>query len=122
MALDRIAKLETELAEAHTLLDQDGVQIIRNHKDGYPEGRPNVEMTLVERVKAVCRMVHDWRRWHNDLEAKLVEARKDSERLEWLFSPIIPKTDKGEDAFATWHCAYRSRHAIDNAMKGQDDE
>ena len=51
------------------------------------------------------------------LERQLEGARKDSERLDWLFQPIIPKTDKGEDAFATWHCAYSSRQAIDKAKE-----
>jgi len=61
-------------AEAHAILDADASKIIRNAKDGYPEGREPRELTLAERVKALCIYAADWKRWCE-------EARKASE--EW---------------------------------------
>jgi hypothetical protein len=93
----RIFQLEQQLAEAETAHAETIGEIFRNEV-----------VPLKDRIA--------------ELERELAEARKDSERLEFLFRRIIPKTDKGEDAFATYHCAYSNRQAIDNAMKGQDDE
>jgi hypothetical protein len=50
-------------AEAHAVLDADASKIIRNAKDGYPEGREPRELTLAERVKALCIYAADWKRW-----------------------------------------------------------
>jgi hypothetical protein len=80
----RIRQLENQIEHIHKILDQDGVQIIRNEKDGYPEGRPDRNLTLSERVQAACRMIHDWHRWHNELEEKFVEVQLDKKRLDCI--------------------------------------
>ena len=49
--------------EAHAILDDDDSKIIRNEKDGYPEGREPRELTLAERVKTLCVYAADWKRW-----------------------------------------------------------
>ena len=49
--------------EAHAILDADESKIIRNAQDGYPEGREPHELTLAERVKALCIYAADWKRW-----------------------------------------------------------
>ncbi len=50
------------IQELHAILDEDDSKIIRNHKDGYPE-RPPHEMTIQERVTALCRYAADWKKW-----------------------------------------------------------
>lgn len=49
--------------EIHSLLDADESMIIRNARDGYPEGRTPRELTLLERVKSLCTYAADWKRW-----------------------------------------------------------
>ena len=67
-------------AEAHAVLDADASGIIRNAKDGYPEGREPRELTLAERVKALCIYAADWKRWCE--EADKPNAPKSSRRDE----------------------------------------
>ena len=55
-------------AEVHAILDADESKIIRNAKDGYPEGREPHELTLAERVKALCIYAADWKRWCEEAE------------------------------------------------------
>jgi hypothetical protein len=50
-------------AEIHAVLDADESQIIRNAQDGYSEGRTPHELTLLERVTALCTYAADWKRW-----------------------------------------------------------
>lgn len=50
-------------SEAHSILDADDSKIIRNTSDGYPEGREPRELTLAERVIALCVYAADWKRW-----------------------------------------------------------
>lgn len=52
-----------ECADAHAILDSDDSQIIRNAKDGYPDGRAPQVLTLAERVSALCTYAADWKRW-----------------------------------------------------------
>lgn len=49
--------------EVHAILDADESRIIRNAKDGYPDGRELRDLTLAERVKALCIYAADWKRW-----------------------------------------------------------
>jgi len=49
--------------EVHAILDADESQIIRNAKDGYPDGRKPRILTLQERVNALCVYASDWKRW-----------------------------------------------------------
>lgn len=67
----RIKELEEEVAACHTLLNGDASKIIQNHKDGYPEGRPDRLLTLGERIKALCTYAADWKRWCQNNEEKL---------------------------------------------------
>jgi hypothetical protein len=56
-------------AEIHAVLDADESKIIRNAQDGYPEGRTPHELTLLERVTALCTYAADWKRWCVKAEA-----------------------------------------------------
>jgi len=49
--------------EVHAILDADESKIIRNAKDGYPDGRTPRILTLQERVTALCVYASDWKRW-----------------------------------------------------------
>ena len=49
---DENAALRAQIEAIHSLLDGDESKIIRNAKDGYPEGREPKELTLTERVTA----------------------------------------------------------------------
>ena len=50
-------------SEVHSILDADESKIIRNARDGYPEGREPRELTIAERVIALCVYAADWKRW-----------------------------------------------------------
>ncbi len=73
---------ERELAQAHAILDNDPSKIIRNAKDGYPEGREPRELTLAERVAAICRYASDYSRWCKEAEQERDLLRAKLERLE----------------------------------------
>ena len=62
---------------AHAVLDADESEIIRNTKDGYPEGQTPRELTLAERVAALCRYASDYARWFKDAEARAKELEKE---------------------------------------------
>ena len=49
--------------KVHAILDADESKIIRNAKDGYPDGRTPRILTLQERVTALCVYASDWKRW-----------------------------------------------------------
>jgi len=49
--------------EVHAIFDADESKIIRDAKDGYPEGRTPRTLTLQERVNALCKYASDWKRW-----------------------------------------------------------
>jgi len=49
--------------KVHAILDADESKIIRNAKDGYPDGRAPRILTLQERVTALCVYASDWKRW-----------------------------------------------------------
>ena len=55
--------------EVHAILDTDKSMIIRDAKDGYPEGRASRTLTLQERVKALCIYAADWKRWYEETQA-----------------------------------------------------
>ena len=56
--------------DAHAVLDADASKIIRNAKNGYPEGREPRELTLAERVQALCVYAADWKRWCEESEKR----------------------------------------------------
>ena len=66
--LDTIVQLRAELTNTHSILDGDESKIIRNAKDGYPEGREARVLTLAERVKSLCIYAADWKRWCEEAE------------------------------------------------------
>jgi hypothetical protein len=72
---DLCEKLERELAEAHAVLDADPSKIIRNHSEGFPEGREPHELTLAERVQALCKYAADWKHWFFAVEQSLTDER-----------------------------------------------
>lgn len=69
-------ELRRELEQAHSVLDNDPSQIIRNAKDGYPEGQEPSELTLEERVQALARYAADYKEWFNESEKKASELRQ----------------------------------------------
>lgn len=73
-ACSACAELEATIAETHAILDADASKIIRNAKDGYPEGREPRELTLAERVKALCIYAADWKRWCEESEKQNAET------------------------------------------------
>lgn len=72
---DFARQLETELNEAHAVLDSADCSIIRNAKDGYPEGREPRELTLEERVRSLLRMMTDYRKWCKNAEKERDELK-----------------------------------------------
>ncbi len=56
---------QADLGLIHTILDNHESQIIRNTKDGYPEGREPRDLTLAERVQALCTYASDWKKWYS---------------------------------------------------------
>ena len=79
--LERLSQAEAELEQAHKILDADPSMIIRNAKDGYPEGRPDRVLTLAERVKALCKYGSDYVRWLKESEARLSQAEAENKVL-----------------------------------------
>lgn len=69
------------MLEIHLLLDNDPSKIIRNKKDGYPDGRPDKELTLLERIKALCRYASDYKKWFEKSEQQLLSLQSDNEKL-----------------------------------------
>lgn len=74
----------------HSILDSDESQIIRNAKDGYPEGRTPRVLTLQDRVAALCTYASDWKRWclkNEQLKQKPVvnqQLTTEQEPVAWL--------------------------------------
>ncbi len=62
---------KSELEAAHAILDADESKIIRNAKDGVPEGREPRALTLAERVSALCRYAADYKRWLGEKKSEL---------------------------------------------------
>lgn len=56
------------LEYVHSLLDGPPAQIIRNAKDGYPEGRENRVLSIEERIAALKCFASDYKRWLEELE------------------------------------------------------
>lgn len=69
-------ELESQLEESHKILDNDPSRIIRNAKDGYPDGRPDRILTLAERIKAICKYGADYKRWLENSESQLAELKQ----------------------------------------------
>lgn len=72
---DFARELEREINEAHAVLDNDPSQIIRNAEQEYPEGREPRELTLAERIQALCKYAADWKRWTEEKERELAKAQ-----------------------------------------------
>lgn len=72
---DMRERCEKIVEEIHEILDGDASKIIRNAKDGYPEGRPDRVLTLAERVKALCKYAADWKRWCLEREKEIEELK-----------------------------------------------
>jgi hypothetical protein len=62
--------------DVHAILDADESKIIRNAKDGYPDGRTPRLLTLQERIAALCVYAADWRRWCLEKENTTPQQRK----------------------------------------------
>lgn len=56
------------LEHLHSLLDGEPAQIVRNAKDGYPEGREDRMLSIEERIEALKHFAADYQRWHMELE------------------------------------------------------
>ena len=67
---DDTSDAEMIIKEVHAILDSDESKNIRNEKDGDPEGRPHRELSLQERVRALCKYAADWKRWYDENNQK----------------------------------------------------
>jgi len=56
------------LEYVHSLIDGEPAQIVRNAKDGYPEGREDRVLSIDERIAALKLFAADYKRWHKELE------------------------------------------------------
>jgi hypothetical protein len=64
MTKDNVQPVECSVCkEIHAILDVHESQIVRNAKDGYPDGRDERILTLQERINALCKYASDWKRW-----------------------------------------------------------
>lgn len=70
------AAWQKECEEAHAVLDDQECRIVRNAKDGYPDGRPDQILTLAERVRALLRMKMDYKQWMKKAEQERDELKK----------------------------------------------
>ena len=77
--------------EIHSLLDADESMIIRNARDGYPEGRTPRELTLLERVKSLCTYAADWKRWCIEAQTPPAALRPWQGLTEFQFAEIYNK-------------------------------
>lgn len=68
--------VKAELASAHAVLDDRECQIVRNTKDGYPEGREDRVLMLEERVRALLRMKADYKNWLEQSESGAAGLRE----------------------------------------------
>lgn len=114
--LDTIVQLRAELTNTHSILDGDESKIIRNAKDGYPEGREARVLTLAERVKSLCIYAADWKRWTEEKEVELTRWQSLAERLATAHQEIANE--------AIWPDAMRMRSlyalaAYESAKKGE---
>jgi hypothetical protein len=76
-----IERLRAEVEGSHAVLDGEDCRIIRNSKDGYPDGRADRILSLPERVQALLQMKVDYKRWLEQAEAELTAAREHIARL-----------------------------------------
>ena len=108
---------------AHAVLDADESKIIRNAKDGYPDGRAPRELTLVERVSALCIYAADWKRWCLEKEtaypqsddttpATDVALLRQSEREGWRYADELEQQRKADTALL--------RQALEALETGRD--
>ena len=96
--LDTIVQLRAELTNTHSILDGDESKIIRNAKDGYPEGREARVLTLAERVKSLCIYAADWKRWTEEKEVELARWQTLAESLatDLKHMSTIPEYDQDD--------------------------
>lgn len=91
---DKLEETEAALENIHVILDNDPSKIIRNHKDGYPEGRPDKLLTLEERVMALCLYAADWKRWFQAQEAALAESQRKAEAYKKVYQALFNKVNR----------------------------
>ena len=123
----RADKAEAELAAVHCILDNDESKIIRNAKDGYPEGREARVLTLAERVKSLCIYAADWKRWTEEKEVELTRWQSLAERLATALDDCNTKlvgwhglypSQVGSDDEATFQAGDKALAAYESAKSG----
>jgi len=67
-ALSTPAPSVVPLEDVHLLLDGEPAMIVRNAKDGYPEGREDRVFSIEERIAALKQFAADYQRWLKELE------------------------------------------------------
>lgn len=113
--LDTIVQLRAELTNTHSILDGDESKIIRNAKDGYPEGREARVLTLAERVKSLCIYAADWKRWTEEKEVELTRWQSLAESLATNLQNVVQLSDR---ATLVWDTAKAALAAYESAKSG----
>lgn len=67
-ALSAPAPAVVPLEDVHLLLDGEPAMIVRNAKDGYPEGREDRFLSIEERIASLKQFAADYQRWLKELE------------------------------------------------------
>ena len=90
--------------QVHSILDGDESKIIRNTKDGYPNGRYPRILTLQERVTDLCRYASDWKRWCLEKENTTPPQRKPltDEQVGEIGRKYEKFDNRGNEFFARW--------------------
>ncbi len=88
-----LATAKAEMSSAHAILDKDPSKIIRNAKDGYPEGREPRILTLAERVSALCQYAADYVQWTTEAEAERDSLRAQLTQAEAKLSAALATTN-----------------------------
>jgi hypothetical protein len=67
-ALSTSAPAVVLIEDVHSLIDGEPAMIVRNAKDGYPEGREDRFLSIEERIAALKQFAADYQRWFKELE------------------------------------------------------
>lgn len=95
-ARNDVETLAFKLDAAHAVLDGDPSKIIRNAAQGYPEGRAPRELTLAERVQALCKYAADYVEWHQKAESELADLKSSHFAILRLPAARLIAAAKGE--------------------------
>jgi hypothetical protein len=110
--------------EVHGILDADESKIIRDAKDGYPDGRTPRTLTLQERVTALCVYAADWKRWCLEKENAITTIASEPEgavskgkynRLRDDYNDLVNRSEQDAKDAKQWrkHVEYCQFQGVD---------